>query len=102
MVFLGPRLIWRKADERGLLLAIVLDAGGGMERENVPYRVNSDLPPSVRKHLPEHAQDIYREAFNHAFAAHAGEPEQEQRAHRIAWAAVKRSYVKNGDTWVAR
>jgi cation transport regulator len=68
----------------------------------MPYRVNDDLPASVRSHLPEHAQDIYREAFNHAFAAHAGEPEQEQRAHRIAWAAVKRSYVKSGDTWEAR
>ena len=68
----------------------------------MPYRVNDDLPASVRSHLPEHAQDIYREAFNHAFAAHAGEPEQEQRAHRIAWAAVKRSYVKSGESWVAR
>jgi cation transport regulator len=32
----------------------------------VPYRVNADLPPSVRDHLPEHAQDIFREAFNAA------------------------------------
>ena len=39
----------------------------------MPYRFNADLPPSVRNHLPDHAQDIYREAFNHAFAAHAGE-----------------------------
>jgi cation transport regulator len=38
----------------------------------MPYRVNSHLPPSVRNHLPDHAQDICREAFNHAFAAHAG------------------------------
>jgi hypothetical protein len=37
----------------------------------VPYDVNADLPPSVRSHLPEHAQDIFREAFNHAYAAHA-------------------------------
>jgi len=68
----------------------------------MPYRVNDDLPAPVRQHLPAHAQDIYREAFNHAFAAHAGEPEQEQRAHRIAWAAVKRGYVKDGDRWVPR
>jgi cation transport regulator len=68
----------------------------------VPYRTNSDLPPSVRGHLPDHAQDIYREAFNHAYAAHAGDPRQEEAAHRIAWAAVKRSYVKAGDSWVAR
>jgi len=52
--------------------------------------------------LPEHAQDIYREAFNHAFAAHAGESRQEEAAHRIAWAAVKRSYVKVENSWIAR
>ncbi|HEX9072153.1 MAG TPA: ChaB family protein [Pseudolabrys sp.] len=68
----------------------------------MPYRVNADLPPRVRRHLPEHAQDIYREAFNHAYAAHVGELEQEQRAHMIAWAAVKRSYVKTDDEWVSR
>jgi cation transport regulator len=68
----------------------------------MPYRVNADLPPSVRDHLPEHAQDIYREAFNHAFAAHAGDPRQEEAAHRIAWAAVKRRYKKIGDFWVER
>lgn len=68
----------------------------------MPYRANADLPPAVRNHLPAHAQDIYREAFNHAFAAHAGDPRREEAAHRIAWAAVKRSYVKVGDEWVAR
>jgi cation transport regulator len=68
----------------------------------MPYRDNSDLPPSVRNHLPAHAQDIYREAFNHAFAAHAGDPRREEAAHRIAWAAVKRSYVKLGDRWIGR
>jgi cation transport regulator len=68
----------------------------------MPYSQNSDLPPAVRNHLPVHAQDIYREAFNHAFAAHTGDPRQEEAAHRIAWAAVKRRYVKEGDTWVAR
>jgi cation transport regulator len=68
----------------------------------MPYRTNEDLPTSVRGHLPEHAQDIYREAFNHAYAAHVDEADREQRARMIAWAAVKRSYVKAGDTWVPR
>jgi cation transport regulator len=68
----------------------------------MPYLINEDLPPRVRTHLPEHAQGIYREAFNHAFAAHAGDPRQEEAAHRIAWGAVKRSYVKVGDEWVHR
>jgi cation transport regulator len=73
-----------------------------MKEAPMPYRDNADLPPSVRRHLPPHAQDIYREAFNHAFAAHAGESRQEEAAHRIAWAAVKRGYVKVGDSWISR
>jgi cation transport regulator len=68
----------------------------------MPYRVNADLPLSVRSHLPEHAQDIYRAAFNHAYAAHAGDAERERRAHMIAWAAVKRSYEKADGAWVPR
>jgi cation transport regulator len=68
----------------------------------MPYPTNADLPASVQSHLPEHAQDIYREAFNHSFADHAGESRQEEAAHRIAWAAVKRSYVKVGNSWIAR
>jgi cation transport regulator len=68
----------------------------------MPYRSNQDLPESVQRHLPPHAQDIYREAFNHSFAAHAGDPRQEEAARRIAWAAVKRSYVKVGNSWVGR
>ena len=68
----------------------------------MPYRVNHELPAAVRSHLPEHAQDIYREAFNHAFAEHVGDPRQEEASHRIAWGAVKRRYVKDGDRWVER
>jgi cation transport regulator len=66
----------------------------------MPYSFNADLPAPVRRHLPEHAQDIYRSAFNHAYVAYAGESRQEEISHRIAWAAVKRSYVKQADTWV--
>ncbi len=68
----------------------------------MPYQVNSDLPVSVRNHLPAHAQDVYREAFNHAFFAHEGDPRREEAAHRIAWAAVKRRYIKSDGEWVPR
>jgi cation transport regulator len=68
----------------------------------MPYRSNSDLPAPVRSHLPPHARDIYSEAFNHAFAAHLGGPRREERVHRIAWAPVKRSYVKAGGSWIGR
>jgi cation transport regulator len=65
----------------------------------MPYAVNDNLPASVRSHLPPHAQDIYREAFNHAWSNHPGD---ETTPHRIAWAAVRRSYRKAGDMWVRR
>lgn len=68
----------------------------------MPYATNADLPQAVSRHLPPHAQDIYRAAFNHAFAAHRGDLRQEEAAHRIAWAAVKRSYQKVGDWWQPR
>lgn len=68
----------------------------------MPNATNAALPAPVRQHLPEHAQDIFRAAFNHAFAAHAGDPRQDEAAHRIAWAAVKRAYVKVGDRWIER
>ena len=51
----------------------------------MPYSTNADLPSSVQSHLPEHAQSIYREAFNNAYAEHEGDPRQEEAAHRIAW-----------------
>ncbi len=68
----------------------------------MPYQTNEDLPSAITRHLPPHAQDIHRAAFNHAFVAHAGDTRQEEASHRIAWAAVKRVYVKIGDSWVAR
>lgn len=68
----------------------------------MPYDQNSELPESVRNHLPVHAQTIFREAFNHAFAAHSAEPDCEQRAFRIAWSAVKRAYEKRDGEWVRR
>jgi cation transport regulator len=71
-------------------------------RDAMPYAANSDLPASISNHLPEHAQDIFRSAFNHAYDKHSGDPRQEEIAFRIAWAAVKRGYEKSGDTWIAR
>ena len=68
----------------------------------MPYASNDDLPEPVRHALPDHAQDIYRESFNHAFFAHEGDPRQEEIAHRIAWSAVKRGYVRTAQGWVRR
>lgn len=57
----------------------------------MPYNSNKDLPESVRLHLPEHAQDIFREAFNNADK----EYDSEMIAFKVAWAAVEKAYEKN-------
>jgi cation transport regulator len=88
---------WRRAARGGADALISLIAGDAM-----PYPSNADLPPSVRQHLPDHGQGIYRGAFNHAFAAHVGDPRQEEAAHRVAWAGVKCSFIKTEGGWVAR
>lgn len=68
----------------------------------MPYASNTDLPPRIRHVLPSHAQDIYRAAFNNAFGSYADSVRREEIAHRVAWAAVKKRYVKRRDAWVER
>ncbi|MDI3340744.1 MAG: ChaB family protein [Sphaerobacter sp.] len=65
----------------------------------MPYRHRRELPESVREVLPPHAADIYKEAFNAAWEEYGHD---EARAHRVAWAAVKRKYHKDERTgkWV--
>lgn len=67
----------------------------------MPYNTNSDLPERVRGNLPQHAQDIYREAFNSAWEQYEdpskrrGNETQEETAHKVAWSAVKNEYEKD-------
>jgi len=44
----------------------------------------------------------FRDAFNHAQAAHSRDRRQEAAAFRIAWAAMKRVYEKIRDEWVEK
>ena len=60
----------------------------------MPYNSNSELPDRVKDHLPAHAQDIFREAFNHAYEEYKHD---EERAFRVAWGAVERDYEKGSD-----
>ena len=60
----------------------------------MPYDSRNELPDSVKDHLPAHAQDIYKEAFNSAWEQYDHE---EERAHRVAWGAVKKEYHKGED-----
>lgn len=74
----------------------------------MPYERNADLPKSVRDHLPRAAQTLYRKVFNNAWDEYAdrakrrGGASREETAHRVAWAAVKKSYEKRGARWVTR
>jgi cation transport regulator len=69
----------------------------------MPYERRSDLPESVREHLPDHAQDIYKEAFNSAWDQYQdsedrrGDAGRGETAHKVAWAAVKDQYQKGED-----
>jgi cation transport regulator len=71
----------------------------------MPYKTNRDLPENVKRHLPQHAQDIYREAFNHAWERYK-DPDKRRKdashegtAHRVAWSAVERTYEKRDGEW---
>lgn len=69
----------------------------------MPYQTISELPDSVREHVPRHAQEIYKEAFNSAWQEYAdkgerrGDESREEVAHKVAWAAVKKKYSKGSD-----
>ena len=65
----------------------------------MPYSSIQELPESVREHLPEHAQEIFRAAFNSAWDEYNHD---EERAFRVAWAAVKHQYEKDDKTGMWR
>jgi cation transport regulator len=76
----------------------------------MPYKHLGDLPASVRNNLPEHAQEIYRAAFNSAWEQY-DQPEErrggrsrEETAHAVAWSAVEQKYKKDDrtDEWVEK
>jgi cation transport regulator len=70
----------------------------------MPYKTNNDLPKKITKHLPDHAQDIYREAYNHALDEYRNKEKRrnpneplEVICHKVAWGAVKKKYEKHDD-----
>jgi cation transport regulator len=50
----------------------------------------------VKDHLPAHAQEIYKEAFNSAWEQYAEKKDRrdgdsrETTSHKVAWSAVKK------------
>jgi cation transport regulator len=69
----------------------------------MPYDTTDDLPDSVRNSLPDHVLEIYRKAFNSAWAQYEDPEERrddasrEETAHRVAWAAVKQVNANSAD-----
>lgn len=77
------------------------ETGGSPEKRErtTPYENLTDLPDGVRGNLPEHAQEIYRAAFDSAEEQYG----EESRAHRVAWSAVEQKYEKNENgEWVEK
>ncbi|MEX0930469.1 MAG: ChaB family protein [Candidatus Paceibacterota bacterium] len=62
----------------------------------MPYSKREELPKQVTSPLEDvpHAQDIWMEAYNSAHEQYEGD---EERAARVAWAAVKNKYKKGED-----
>lgn len=69
----------------------------------MPFNKADDLPESVKRVLPHHAQDIYKSAFNSAYEEYKDpedrrdDADREEVSHRVAWAAVKHKYQKGDD-----
>lgn len=71
----------------------------------MPYKTIRQLPNSVRDNLPEHAQEIYKEAFNSTWEEYKdpsdrqGDDSREEVVCKVAWNAMKQKYEKyeNGD-----
>lgn len=71
----------------------------------MPYQSTSQLPDSVSKNLPKHAQEIYLAAFNNAWEEYSqsekrrDDADREEVAHKVAWSAVKKQYEKKDGKW---
>lgn len=59
----------------------------------MPY--STDNPPDRIKALPAHAQEIWISTFNSEYERSGNETS----ANKIAWAAVKKKYHKEGEEW---
>lgn len=61
---------------------------------------------SIKKDLPEDAQQMFVEVFNSAEEASGkgkhGKPNSSDDAQKAAWEAVKKSYRREGDSWVKK
>lgn len=74
----------------------------------MPYDKKSELPDQVKDNLPEHAQEIYKEAYNSAWNQYKdpedreGDSSREETSHKVAWNAVKQEYEKVDGKWKSK
>jgi len=74
----------------------------------MPYKKITQLPKGVKDNLPKDAQYIFKEAYNSASEQYKDPQKRkkggsrEETAMRVAWSAVKKKYIKQGDKWVKR
>lgn len=70
----------------------------------MPYKSKSELPDAIKDNLPDHAQEIWKEAYNSAHEQYKDETDDiEERAARVAWSAVKNKYEKDDSgEWVEK
>lgn len=62
----------------------------------MPYSHIEHLPKTVRNVLPDHAQEIYKSAFNSAYDEYESHGDKRDTlAHKVAWSAVKNIYKKD-------
>jgi cation transport regulator len=79
----------------------------GQEGRAMPNRKTRDLPYQVVGTLPERARHIYLKVLDGALEEYEEthtsadpEPERDDIAHQLAWAAVNNEYHKEGARWV--
>jgi cation transport regulator len=69
----------------------------------MPYDSTDELPERVKGNLPNHAQEIYMNAYNSAWEQYAdpeerrGDRSREETAHAVAWSAVKETYEQDDE-----
>jgi cation transport regulator len=70
-----------------------------------PYKNKKDLPDLVQQLLPEHGQEIWKEAANSAWEQYKDPGERrdpkesrEEVTYKVAWAAVEQEYEKDKRT----
>jgi cation transport regulator len=67
----------------------------------MPYSQNTDMPSQVTTILSEHAQDIYRDAYNSAWDDYeelsddGDDSKRDEAARGKAWDAVEKAYEKD-------